>query len=73
MNSKDNTTGATVSRASRQVWRDAMVRQLHQWNFHGPLILELADSGEPPERIMERARAAREYLCEIIDRRAALS
>ena len=50
-----------------------MVRQLHQWNFHGPLILELADSGEPPERIMERARAAREYLCEIIDRRAALS
>jgi len=35
---------------------------LQQWNFHGPLILELADSGAPPERIMERARAAREYL-----------
>ncbi len=46
----------------------SLVRQLRQWNFHGPLILELSDSGEPPERIMERARAARDYLREIIDR-----
>jgi sugar phosphate isomerase/epimerase len=46
----------------------SLVRQLRQWNFHGPLILELADSGEPPERIMQRAREAREYLREIIDR-----
>jgi sugar phosphate isomerase/epimerase len=40
----------------------SLFRQLRQWNFHGPLILELADSGEPPERIMERARAARDFL-----------
>ncbi len=46
----------------------SLFRQLRQWNFHGPLILELADSGEPPERIMERARTARAYLREITDR-----
>ena len=46
----------------------SLVRQLRQWNFHGPLILELADSGEPPGRIMQRARAARDYLRTIIDR-----
>ena len=46
----------------------SLFRQLRQWNFHGPLILELADSGEPPERIMQRAREARAYLREILDR-----
>jgi sugar phosphate isomerase/epimerase len=46
----------------------SLFRQLRQWNFHGPLILELADSGEAPERIMQRARDARAYLREIIDR-----
>lgn len=46
----------------------SLFRQLRQWNFHGPLILELADSGEPPERIMQRARDARAYLREIFDR-----
>jgi sugar phosphate isomerase/epimerase len=46
----------------------SLFRQLRQWNFHGPLILELADSGEPPERIMRRAREARDYLRDIIDR-----
>jgi sugar phosphate isomerase/epimerase len=46
----------------------SLFRQLRQWNFHGPLILELAGSGESPERIMERARAARIYLREILDR-----
>jgi sugar phosphate isomerase/epimerase len=48
----------------------SLFRQLRQWNFHGPLILELADSGEPPERIMQRARDARSYLREIIDRQS---
>ena len=48
----------------------SLFRQLRQWNFHGPLILELADSGEPPERIMRRARDARSYLREIIDRQS---
>jgi sugar phosphate isomerase/epimerase len=48
----------------------SLVRQLRQWNFHGPLILELADSGESPERIMQRARDARSYLREIIDRQS---
>ena len=46
----------------------SLIRQLRQWNFHGPLILELASSGESPEQIMDRARAARSYLREIIDR-----
>jgi sugar phosphate isomerase/epimerase len=46
----------------------SLVRQLRQWNFHGPLILELADSGEPPERIMQRARDARTYLRDILTR-----
>jgi len=46
----------------------SLFRQLRHWNFHGPLILELADSGEPPERIMQRARDARIYLREILDR-----
>lgn len=44
----------------------SLVRQLREWRFHGPLILELADSGESPERIMEQARHARAYLGEII-------
>ncbi len=44
----------------------SLVRQLRQWRFHGPLILELAASGESPERIMEHARHARSYLGEII-------
>lgn len=44
----------------------SLVRQLHQWRFHGPLILELAGSGEPPERVMEHARHARAYLHEIL-------
>lgn len=46
----------------------SLFRQLRQWNFHGPLILELADSGEAPERIMQRARDARDYLRGILDR-----
>jgi sugar phosphate isomerase/epimerase len=46
----------------------SLIRQLRQWRFHGPLILELADSGEAPERIMEHARNARNYLGEIISR-----
>ncbi len=48
----------------------SLFRQLRQWNFHGPLILELADSGEAPEKILERARDARSYLRDIIDRPA---
>ncbi len=40
----------------------SLFRQLEEWKFHGPLILELADSGEHPERIMERARTARTYM-----------
>jgi sugar phosphate isomerase/epimerase len=40
----------------------SLMRQLRQWRFLGPLILELADSGESPDRIMERARQARTYL-----------
>ncbi len=46
----------------------SLIRQLRQWRFHGPLILELADSGESPERIMEHGRQARTYLGEIIAR-----
>lgn len=46
----------------------SLVRQLRQWRFHGPLILELADSGESTGRIMEHARNARAYLGEIIAR-----
>jgi sugar phosphate isomerase/epimerase len=46
----------------------SLIRQLRQWRFHGPLILELADSGEPPERIMEHARNSRAYLGEIMAR-----
>jgi sugar phosphate isomerase/epimerase len=48
----------------------SLFRQLRQWNFHGPLILELADSGEAPERIMQRARDARDYLRGILDRQS---
>jgi sugar phosphate isomerase/epimerase len=48
----------------------SLFRQLRQWNFHGPLILELADSGEAPERIMRRARDARDYLRGILDRQS---
>lgn len=40
----------------------SLFRQLKEWNFHGPLILELADSGEAPEEIMNRARNARAFL-----------
>jgi sugar phosphate isomerase/epimerase len=46
----------------------SLVRQLRQWDFEGPLILELADSGDCPTCIMQRARDARTYLGEIIDR-----
>lgn len=48
----------------------SLFRQLRQWNFHGPLILELADSGEAPELIMRRARDARDYLRGILDRQS---
>jgi sugar phosphate isomerase/epimerase len=44
----------------------SLMRQLRQWRFLGPLILELADHGESPERIMARARAARTYLGDIL-------
>ena len=44
----------------------SLIRQLRQWRFQGPLILELASSGEHPERIMEHARKARAYLGEIL-------
>jgi sugar phosphate isomerase/epimerase len=46
----------------------SLIRQLREWSFHGPLILELADSGESPEKIMTRAREARSFLRDIIDR-----
>jgi sugar phosphate isomerase/epimerase len=46
----------------------SLIRQLKEWNFHGPIILELADSGEAPERIMERARDARSYLRDLLHR-----
>lgn len=46
----------------------SLIRQLRQWRFQGPLILELAGSGEAPERIMEHARKSRAYLNEIIAR-----
>jgi sugar phosphate isomerase/epimerase len=46
----------------------SLLRQLKEWNFHGPLILELADSGEAPDRIMARARDARGYLRDILNR-----
>lgn len=46
----------------------SLMRQLRQWRFLGPLILELADNGEPPDKIMTRAREARTYLGEIIAR-----
>jgi sugar phosphate isomerase/epimerase len=44
----------------------SLIRQLRQWRFQGPLILELADSGEAPEHIMEHARNSRTYLNGII-------
>ncbi len=44
----------------------SLMRQLRQWRFIGPLILELADSGEPPERLMEHARNARSFIGEIL-------
>ncbi|MFZ9937967.1 MAG: sugar phosphate isomerase/epimerase family protein [Luteolibacter sp.] len=47
----------------------SLIRQLREWNFHGPFILELADSGESPEQIMARARKARCYLRDILDGR----
>ncbi len=46
----------------------SLIRQLRQWRFHGTIILELADSGESPARIMEHARTARSYIGEIIAR-----
>ncbi|MGA0845239.1 MAG: sugar phosphate isomerase/epimerase family protein [Luteolibacter sp.] len=48
----------------------SLMRQLRHWNFHGPYILELADSGESAVQIMARARAARAFLREIMDRLA---
>lgn len=44
----------------------SLMRQLRQWRFLGPLILELADHGEPPEQIMARAREARTFLGDIL-------
>lgn len=44
----------------------SLCRQLYQWRFRGPLILELAASGESPARIMEDARVARAYIAEIL-------
>jgi sugar phosphate isomerase/epimerase len=46
----------------------SLIRQLRQWRFQGTLILELSDSGETPERIMEHARRSRSFLNEIIAR-----
>ena len=46
----------------------SLMRQLKEWNFHGPLILELASSDGPPERILERAREARTFLRELLHR-----
>jgi sugar phosphate isomerase/epimerase len=46
----------------------SLIRQLRQWRFRGPLILELAASQESPARIMEQARDARAFLGEIISR-----
>jgi sugar phosphate isomerase/epimerase len=46
----------------------SLVRQLRQWNFQGAMILELADSGDCPTCIMQRARDARSYLGEIMER-----
>lgn len=43
----------------------SLMRQLRQWRFHGPLILELNDHGQTPETIMTRSRQARAYLHEI--------
>jgi sugar phosphate isomerase/epimerase len=48
----------------------SLFRQLRQWNFHGPLILELAGGDGDPEGIMRGARQAREFLRDIIDRHA---
>jgi sugar phosphate isomerase/epimerase len=50
----------------------SLFRQLRQWDFHGPLILELADSGESPAQIMARARLARTFLQEIISRQSGV-
>ena len=49
----------------------SLFRQLRQWDFHGPLILELADSGESPAQIMARARVARTFLQEIVSRQTS--
>lgn len=46
----------------------SLIRQLRQWRFQGPLILELAGSGEDPAVIMEKARNSRTYLGEIISK-----
>ena len=46
----------------------SLVRQLHQWRFHGPLILELAGCNGAPSDLMETARNARTYLGEIVTR-----
>jgi sugar phosphate isomerase/epimerase len=46
----------------------SLIRQLRQWRFHGTLILELADSGGNPERILEQARESRAYLGDIMSK-----
>ena len=46
----------------------SLVRQLHQWKFHGPLVLELAANTGTPAEIMRQARSAADYLKEIIAR-----
>jgi sugar phosphate isomerase/epimerase len=44
----------------------SLMRQLRQWRFHGPLILELSDNQETPLQIMRRARQSRTFLNEIL-------
>jgi len=46
----------------------SLIRQLRQWNFHGPLVLELAANTGDPATIMLQATTARTYLAEIIAR-----
>jgi sugar phosphate isomerase/epimerase len=46
----------------------SLLRQLREWRFQGPLILELAGCGSDGARTMETARSARSYLGEILTR-----
>lgn len=46
----------------------SLVRQLRQWKFQGPLVLELAASSSDPATVMRQAVHARGYLEDIIDR-----